>query len=61
MNIGQGRENARKFLKENPDLAEELKHKIFVKLGIIESDEPELDEEASEENESPELNFLDVE
>jgi len=60
-NIGQGRENARKFLKENPDLAEELKHKIFVKLGIIESDEPELDEEASEENESPELNFLDVE
>lgn len=60
-NIGQGRENARKFLKENPDLAEELKHKIFVKLGVIESDEPEAEEPESEFEDAPALNFLDAE
>ncbi len=32
--LGQGKENARKFLKDNPDLADELEQKIRVKLGI---------------------------
>ncbi|WP_026257315.1 recombinase RecA [Actinopolymorpha alba] len=32
--LGQGKENARKFLKDNPDLAEELEKKIKEKLGI---------------------------
>lgn len=59
--VGQGRENARKFLKENPDLTEELKHKIFVKLGIIESNEPEIEEQESEFEDAPALNFLDTE
>jgi recombination protein RecA len=32
--LGQGKENARKFLIDNPDLADELERKIRQKLGI---------------------------
>jgi recombination protein RecA len=32
--LGQGKENARKFLVDNQDLADEIEHKIFAKLGI---------------------------
>ena len=32
--LGQGKENARTFLKDNPDLADELEKKILSKLGI---------------------------
>ena len=38
--LGQGRENAKKFLIENKDLCEEIKHKVLVAKGlIIETDE----------------------
>jgi recombination protein RecA len=46
--LGQGKENARKFLKDNPDLADELEQKIRVKLGIgvqpaeVEAEAPKL-------------------
>src|SRR4051812_14419312 len=32
--LGQGKENARAFLKDNPELADELEKKIKEKLGI---------------------------
>ncbi|NKX50551.1 DNA recombination/repair protein RecA, partial [Arthrobacter deserti] len=32
--LGQGKENARNFLKDNPDLAVELERRIKEKLGI---------------------------
>ncbi|WP_298328057.1 recombinase RecA [Haloactinopolyspora sp.] len=32
--LGQGKENARKFLKDNPDLADEIEKKIKEKLGV---------------------------
>ena len=32
--LGQGKENAREFLKDNPDLADEIEKKILEKLGI---------------------------
>jgi recombination protein RecA len=32
--IGQGRDNAREFLKENPDLAKEIENKVRESLGI---------------------------
>jgi recombination protein RecA len=32
--LGQGKENARQFLKDNPDLALEVEEKIKLKLGI---------------------------
>lgn len=32
--LGQGKENSRRYLKENPELANEIEQKIKVKLGI---------------------------
>jgi recombination protein RecA len=32
--LGQGKENARNFLKDNPDLATEIEQKIKAKLGV---------------------------
>lgn len=36
--IGQGRENAKKYLIDNPAIAEEIDHKVRVKLGLIPDD-----------------------
>lgn len=33
--LGQGRENCKQFLSENPEIADEIEHKIKVELGII--------------------------
>ncbi|MGH3383708.1 MAG: hypothetical protein ACRDO1_03950 [Nocardioidaceae bacterium] len=39
--LGQGKENARAFLRDNPDLADELEKRILEKLGIgAKLDEP---------------------
>jgi recombination protein RecA len=35
--LGQGKENARNFLKANPDIAAEIEKKILEKLGIGQS------------------------
>ncbi|KFC49714.1 hypothetical protein GY12_25680, partial [Micrococcus luteus] len=32
--LGQGKENARRFLRDNPDLANEIEQRILTKLGI---------------------------
>src|SRR5690606_40779423 len=32
--LGQGKENARGFLRDNPELAEEIEVKVLTKLGI---------------------------
>ena len=32
--LGQGKENARSFLRDNPDLADEIEKKIKEKLGV---------------------------
>ena len=34
--LGQGKENARRYLRENPEIAAEIEEKILVKLGIRE-------------------------
>ncbi len=34
--LGQGRENVRKFLKDNPELTEEIENKVKVEFGLIE-------------------------
>jgi recombination protein RecA len=39
--LGQGKENARSFLRDNPDLADEIEKKIKEKLGVG----PRLDED----------------
>lgn len=33
--IGQGRENAKKYLKENPEIAEEIEQKVRVHYGLL--------------------------
>jgi recombination protein RecA len=38
--LGQGRENARNFLRDNPELALEIEEKIKAQLGITPSGEP---------------------
>lgn len=39
--LGQGKENARNFLKDNPDLANEIEKKIKEKLGVgVRAEEP---------------------
>ncbi|MEX5295187.1 recombinase RecA [Kocuria sp. CPCC 205268] len=43
--LGQGKENSRRFLKDNPELAEEIERRILVKLGVVE----EAAEETAEE------------
>ena len=62
--LGQGRENVRKLLKDNPELTEELKEKVLVKLGIKEADpefENQLQTNHSPDAENPEQgHFLDI-
>ena len=41
--LGQGKENARSFLRDNPDLANELEKKILEKLGVG----PQVNQEAA--------------
>lgn len=37
--IGQGRENAKQYLADHPEVLNEIDHKLRVKLGLIEADE----------------------
>jgi len=46
--LGQGKENARQFLKDNPDLADEIETKIKVQLGVGVQDESEVVDEEPE-------------
>ena len=42
--LGQGKENSRKFLKDNPDLADELEKRIMEHMGIgAQADKPALE------------------
>ncbi|MBD3332951.1 recombinase RecA [candidate division GN15 bacterium] len=51
--LGQGRENAKTFLEENPDLYEEVNHKVKVAMGMATETDAEAtaaeDEEATPE------------
>ncbi len=37
--LGQGRENAKRFLRENPELAMQLQAKVFEAVGMVDVDE----------------------
>ena len=43
--IGQGRENAKRFMMENPEIMAEIREKVLVKHGLAESSEPEINME----------------
>ncbi|HYI46615.1 MAG TPA: recombinase RecA [Actinomycetota bacterium] len=51
--LGQGRENAKNFLAENPDIAAEIELKIKEKLGLIPTDGDEVPIEAEAEEAAP--------
>ena len=53
--IGQGSENAKKYLADHPDIFEEIDHKVRVHYGLIEPDEEDIVEEAQVEETSDEL------
>ncbi|EIT88432.1 recombinase A [Parascardovia denticolens IPLA 20019] len=48
--LGQGREKARQFLKDNPQLADEIETKVKVAYGVIPDPNPDA---VSQEGESP--------
>ncbi len=49
--IGQGRENAKGFLDENPDLAEEIEAQVRRAMGLTpDSEEPDAPEAAAEDS-----------
>ncbi|NLM68675.1 MAG: recombinase RecA, partial [Firmicutes bacterium] len=47
MRLGQGRENAKDFLRQNPELCEEIERKVKLHYGLIQ-EEPEADEKAKD-------------
>ena len=47
--IGQGRENAKLYLAEHPDVMEEIEHKVRVAYGLLPPDEETAGEKADQE------------
>ena len=59
--LGQGRENAKNFLRENPDMASEIEagiredaglEQVYIEDGDLEDDKPQLDLIETEENDA---------
>lgn len=46
--IGQGRENSKQFLEQNPEIASEIKNKILVKHGLVDGAETIVDPSTGE-------------
>ena len=51
--LGQGRENSERFLRENPEIAVQLQAKVLEAVGLLESDETESANETSEAEPKP--------
>ena len=47
--IGQGRENSKRFLSENPDMANDIENQLREKLGLINSKETPSEDDTVEE------------
>ena len=45
--IGQGRENAKPYLREHPEIMDEIEHKVRVAYGLIKEEAPEGTEETA--------------
>lgn len=50
--LAQGRDNTLEFLKENPELMDEIEEKVKTDMGIIEGDGDENEEESAEDDEA---------
>ena len=55
--LGQGKENARKFLANNPELANELENKILIHMGVREDPNavPEENQDSGDMTEGPQI------
>jgi recombination protein RecA len=51
--LGQGRENAKQFLRENEDLFREIRHAVMIKRGMVTEPEPEPEPESQEAEGEP--------
>lgn len=49
LRLGQGRENAKTYLIENPDLRSEIKNKVLMAKGLIEPEKGKTKDAESEE------------
>ncbi len=55
--IGQGRENVKKFLIANPELVMEIQDKVLREVGLIETDEADADEMAASDSVDEPINL----
>jgi recombination protein RecA len=53
--LGQGREKAKLFLRENPEIAMQLQDKVFRAVGLIADEEPTEEEELKVDEETGEI------
>ena len=51
--IGQGRENVKKYLIQNPDLVIEIENKVLKEVGLIPSDDDDSDVDLTTEESTP--------
>lgn len=56
--LGQGRENVRQYLKDNPELTQEIEHKVKIAFGMIAPDEQATDD--ASEGEETGINSADT-
>jgi recombination protein RecA len=49
LRLGQGKENSKQFLAENPDVAEEIEARVKVALGLVKPPEEATEDSAEEE------------
>ncbi len=48
--LGQGRENSKQFLQENPEIKEEIEEKIRIEAGLIDQESSDADEEKEKQD-----------
>ncbi|MGH3649486.1 MAG: intein-containing recombinase RecA, partial [Acidimicrobiia bacterium] len=51
--LGQGRENAKRFLRENPELAMQLQAKVFEAVGLVDDEDSEQESAETTETSAP--------
>jgi recombination protein RecA len=53
MRLGQGRENAKQFLRENEDLFQEIRHAVMIKRGMVAAQSEQTAEKGAENEPTP--------
>jgi recombination protein RecA len=55
--LGQGRENSKQFIADNPELFEEIKTKVLITRGVL--DNPQSQEAETNADDSSEMSVPD--